>query len=467
MVGKNNITFFLFLVPIVLSSNLLGQSIIKGPYLQTVTTNSIKIFWETSSSVKGSVNFGLSSTNENSITESQSASMHKVTLTGLEKNTIYKYYVSGPGESSEEYTFKTAGDKITPFKMILYGDNRYSSETSWQNWNNDKILANMEAFNPDILIHTGDLTNNDVAAGWAGFFTGQKNILANTTLFAAKGNHDYSAGMSKYLDTENLFNGSSENFHYVARYNGIQFIFIGSTPTTTEETWIRAAIEQAENDGLYQSIIVRHYPPYNNSRHGNSQSILPIIEDYESIHFVFAGHSHNYQRNYVNGRYYLVSGGAGAGIYSEDNNEPWNQVFEPVKHHVEIMVEGSDMSFKAVDYSGRIIDTFFVKVPVSSTPGKTSTLADRAIFMKVWPNPLTPLTFIRIDNLNLKEKNPKLMVFDINGKMIKDLTHFSFNLGHPSLKTYLWNTAGLNSGVYVIKAIIGNKQITRKLILLK
>ncbi len=93
------------LMLLLLAPMLFSQTILKGPYLQTVDTTSLKIFWESSTSSTGVVFFGLASSNEDSVSEQQASTLHKIKITGLSKNTTYKYYVSSGGVSSSEYTF--------------------------------------------------------------------------------------------------------------------------------------------------------------------------------------------------------------------------------------------------------------------------------------------------------------------------------------------------------------------------
>ena len=122
-------------------------SILKGPYLQWPTRDSITIMWETSEASSSTVIYcttqkvhaGLNGRfqsvqgSEKRVEDATPRCIHSVTLTGLEPDTTYHYRVRsadgrGEGVESAEYPLKTAVEEGTPFSFAVtsetggYGD---------------------------------------------------------------------------------------------------------------------------------------------------------------------------------------------------------------------------------------------------------------------------------------------------------------------------------------------------------
>src|ERR1700750_838188 len=91
--------FFPFLL-FVLFSNAQGTAkrphiaLLRGPYLQVATSNSIVIRWRTDVLVKGVVHYGNSPDQlDKTATDSMQATEHRVKLSGLEPRTKYYYSI--------------------------------------------------------------------------------------------------------------------------------------------------------------------------------------------------------------------------------------------------------------------------------------------------------------------------------------------------------------------------------------
>ena len=90
---------------------------------------------------------------------------------------------------------------------------------------------------------------------------------------------------------------------------------------------------------------------------------------------------------------------------------------------------------------------------------KNSTLEES---LKVYPNPVSDVSFIE---LKLKEaSNVELRVFDITGK---SLIYNNFGLKAAGTQLFETNTATLNSGFYFVELTVGNKTMTKKIIVSK
>ena len=94
------LTFFALLF---FSSRSPGQTVIRGPYLQSTTTNSIVVKWRTDIATDSKVWYGNSPTNLNlTITDGVSKTEHEMQISGLSANTLYYYTI---GNSSGQLVF--------------------------------------------------------------------------------------------------------------------------------------------------------------------------------------------------------------------------------------------------------------------------------------------------------------------------------------------------------------------------
>jgi hypothetical protein len=77
--------------------------------------------------------------------------------------------------------------------------------------------------------------------------------------------------------------------------------------------------------------------------------------------------------------------------------------------------------------------------------------------INIMPNPFMPATRISLSN---PDASADINIYDISGRLIK-------NYRNVTSSNVVWNAAGLSSGIYILRANIGNKQYSRKLFLRK
>ena len=87
---KNSLLLFCSLITL----SAISQSLQRGPYLQSMTNNSVKIMWRTSDSTTAIVKYGTSPTTLTStITDNTLTKNHIVQVNGLQAKTKYYYSV--------------------------------------------------------------------------------------------------------------------------------------------------------------------------------------------------------------------------------------------------------------------------------------------------------------------------------------------------------------------------------------
>ena len=79
-----------------------------------------------------------------------------------------------------------------------------------------------------------------------------------------------------------------------------------------------------------------------------------------------------------------------------------------------------------------------------------------------YPNPFNPETNIKFGLPS--NHNISLEIYDIKGRIIKELVNEEFSAGYH---TVTWNAENISSGIYIIRMFAGHFTQTQKIILLK
>lgn len=175
-----------------------------------------------------------------------------------------------------------------------------------------------------------------------------------TQLLAVLGNHDVDSGFG---DAQAAGLGMPAAW-YATRFDDVvvialdsnrpddlnQLDFLERTLASSTETW---------------KIVIFHHPPYSGGWHGSDMNVreafVPLFEQY-GVQLVLTGHDHDYQRSRaINGVTYVVSGGAA--LLRETGRADFSVVAESTYHFVDLEVTGDRLDLRAIDQSGREIDS--------------------------------------------------------------------------------------------------------------
>ena len=239
----------------------------------------------------------------------------RVTVTGLEENTVYYYQWNKGTEWSgiEKYETKSFGDH----KVMVVGDIqiaedwREDSDTQEQighNWNN--VLAEALEKNPDIsyLISPGDNTSTgETAKEWQTLLT--PKAIRSLPLALAIGNHDKKGMMYNYYTNMpneyygNFFAGLDRDFWF--RYGDVLYLFYDSTSGNAPDHMAMTRKAVKENPDAKWRIGVVHHGIYGaGDAIGDTETELllttifaPIFETYD-LDLVITGHTHSQGRSH-------------------------------------------------------------------------------------------------------------------------------------------------------------------------
>lgn len=346
-------TFFLALTALTSGIMSAQTQIVRGPYLQSPTTSSIKIKWRTdvptTSAVKASSAQGAFS---QWYGDSTLTTDHTVLVSGLTANTAYAYEIHAPGTvlSGANYSFKTflpAGE-TSPFRVLAIGD--FGKGNTEQAKVRDAFVNYTATNKPAFWLWLGDNAYPDgtdqqyqdyVFDGVYGY----KNVMTWLPFLPAPGNHDYNS-VSPITSSQNPLqhngpyyqmvdvytNGEAggvptgHELFYSYNYGNVHFISLNSelgSLYNSSHDWIGVNLFSSFNGSpmtqwLHQDlqantlpwvVIYFHQPPYTDGSHDAEafwevymkamrENFTPIFEQY-GVDLVLCGHSHVYERSYL------------------------------------------------------------------------------------------------------------------------------------------------------------------------
>jgi len=331
-------------------------ALIRGPYVQSVTSDSIVVVWETDLPSTGEVAYGETAAYGAGAADPTVTTRHAITLTGLAPYTVYHYRVeSGGAPLSEDLTFRTAaGPDQTRFTFVAFGDTRTGHKV------HQAVVARIVAQTPDFVLHTGDLVAMGTATHlWETFFEIERELMARIPLFPALGNHE--GNNPRYFD---LFYLPGNERWYAFDYGNARFIclqvdgFAEFGPKGEQYAWLEETLAANTQPWLF---VTFHVPPYSSARddleNDVRQTLVPLFERY-GVDVVFSGHEHNYERNEVSGITYVVTAGGGAPLYALQEPGPTQAAFARAYHLVLVRIDGGRLQATVISSEGEVLDEF-------------------------------------------------------------------------------------------------------------
>ncbi len=349
------------------------------PYLLYVTPTSIQIHWEVEAG-QSLVIYGKDRTMENRILVEGNSRKQHIELTGLDPDTRYYYQVEIGNQIFGMYAFRTAPAAEKTFTFCVYGDNRIKDTTFKYPHPHGQIVAGVKRDHPAFLINTGDIfkTGVDTSLYMEDFFLGAKDLIANTPMFLAIGNHEY-IGDPYAKATKKYFAFPESRTWYQVKYGKVQFLFLDSTLLLYKwdgaQRIKKSTLEIANDEQLqwlesrfieskpHWRIVVLHHHIYSSGIFGIDSSLVqhlvPLLEKYD-VDLVLGGHEHNYERSERNGITYILTGGGGSYLRPVNVNiNPYQKSAAAEFHHVTIQVKRNQLLISSIcDVDRRMIPDY-------------------------------------------------------------------------------------------------------------
>jgi hypothetical protein len=309
-------------------NGLQAAQLVRGPYLQAATSQSIIIRWRTDVPTESVVNYGTHSSDFPPSINPTPTTEHIVQLSGLASATKYFYSVGSQteilaqGPSCRFVTGPTPGQSVST-RIWAVGD---SGGLSYGETNvipmRDAYYGFTQLRRSDVWLLLGDNAYEDGTDEeyQQNFFNVFPSMLRQVPPWPTIGNHEtYSADGRGWFPYLNVFsiptNGeaggvaSATNRYYSFNYGNIHFVSLDAmtqsrAPDGPMANWLRADLDANTNLWL---IAFWHHPPYSKGTHDSDseieliemrQNIVPILEAH-GADIVLCGHSHNYERSFL------------------------------------------------------------------------------------------------------------------------------------------------------------------------
>ena len=329
------------------------------PYLQNVKTNEITIMWECATGVTCSIEYGLDTSYGNSgsytTTTIPNSTIYKSVLTSLQPATTYHYKVIAGGYVCPDRTFTTAPSTAIDFSFGIWSDSQDTYTGTWNPpgdpWQPAKsMFQTMVSQGCDFGVAAGDMAWDGTSyESVRDSFTKRtaRYLGASVPYYVAWGNHD---GTSTAMVRKFASQPTTGNFSF--DYAGCHFTCIDAADWNNY-SWI--ANDLAAAQGSKFIFVFVHYPPYCERWYDGEPdyraNLVPLLEQY-GVDVCFSGHTHEYERGFLNDVYYNMLGGGS-----------WLDSVEPLVYDWSHMTKGGYTDLGG-GVSGGLVNNF-VRVDVT------------------------------------------------------------------------------------------------------
>jgi len=308
---------------------------------------------------------------------------HLFTLSGLVPGATYHYLVTGDGGlNSEAWSFRTPPGIADHYKLVALGDLRSQPEQ----WGRVAGAVRTRECDALAIVTTGDFPSDgtDYDAWRKQFFAPGRALLASLPTIPCIGNHERSelrgGGANPKSDYYVLFAPvQPRNPKWYRVDCGLHTLLVLDSCTAMEKgspqyEWL---LRQLRSCRRRWTLVAFHHPVYTSGFHGRlnrdtkrpaerpiriaQEEWRPLFERY-GVDLVLNGHDHFYEHSHHNGIDYVVTGGAGAPLYSPNvTKNPWQVKAVKAHHYCRIEVSRERLVVTALQPDGTVIDRFTVE----------------------------------------------------------------------------------------------------------
>jgi 3',5'-cyclic AMP phosphodiesterase CpdA len=318
-------------------ANAQDVRITHGPYLQNVREHEATIVWTTDNDAvswvelapAGNESFYAAELPRYYQTQDGNRTvgkLHKVTISGLERGTEYRYRIFAQAVMLEQLMYgRIASSDVygkNPLRFTTLDASK--SEISFVTLNDihgriadlNALCRNVKHGETDLVIFNGDMVNSmkDEKRFFADFMDESvKLFAAEVPVFYARGNHETRGLFSRYFS--DYFPSNSGKPYYTFRQGPVHFIVLDSGEDkpdsdieyyglaqfdayrTEQREWLKKELQSESFRTAPYRVVIVHIPPTSPNWHGGldvQKKFLPLLNN-SGITVMFCGHTHSYQ----------------------------------------------------------------------------------------------------------------------------------------------------------------------------
>ncbi|REK76002.1 purple acid phosphatase family protein [Paenibacillus paeoniae] len=313
--------------------------------------------------------------------------VHKVTITGLQRSQTYAYRIGdgtkkGWSATGIFYTY-SPDDSGDGFTFINVTDSQGKTEADFKLWGDTLKQAFSYVPEAAFIVHNGDLTENPKDSKvWDAFFREAALWLSSVPLMPVTGNHeevedDAEPFVSLFNVPKNGAKGSINGTTYYFDYDNARFIMLNTESNISGQTkWLEDVL--AKNTRKWV-IISLHRGPYGGNQNKNIGDWVELFDRYE-VDLVLQGHNHEYARSYPlragkiapgndshvldrAGTVYVVTNAAGQKLNEKKKDQFYHKAHlqNGKRMFAAIRISGNILRYEAYDTDGKLWDEFVLE----------------------------------------------------------------------------------------------------------
>ena len=376
----------------------------RGPYIQDVQADQLRIIWRTPLPADTAVHYGASTNLGSTAADSSPTTQHVLKLSSLTPDTTYYYRISSSTDGVNDVlsplmTFKTAGTS-GDVSFVVMGDSGFGSSAQYDV---AEVIRNQDV---DFVLHVGDVIYPEFTYGETDLkcLSVYGEHMRQVPYYFAMGNHDIQQTSSggACIHDENPFldafylptNSVTGTEHYYSFDSGNAHIVVLSsdkrlhsyTAGSAQYNWLAADLAGSSKPWKF---ILFHHCPYTSSAHryddndyfanpsctwaGNGivdrseiKDSVGVLASQHGAQLMFFGHEHNYEKfNPVGGVHSVLSGAGGADLRglnasASDIDTASSQFWE--KHSIaKVTLNGDGLTLDALDNAGQAFDHLYIQ----------------------------------------------------------------------------------------------------------
>jgi hypothetical protein len=451
------------------------------PHVEMPTLNSILVQWNTVNAEPTKLFWGPDESCKYVIRDDDSVQDHLVKISGLNAESKYYYRVIMGEDTTVAEHFYTAKPSTTKrVKFFVIGDTGSNVPGVASSDNQLQVTDKIMMRDYDFGLHAGDVNQGIGEEYDFIFYTGYRDILKNTPIFTSIGNHDtYHDNAQTYLRSFNLYHNNPDNTerYYSFNQGHAHFIALDTNipyyPGSSQHEWLLQDLQSEMRAETMWTFVYFHHPPWSEGWPGYPGEInvrndlVPLFEQY-NVDMVFNGHTHDYERGFLNGVYYIITGAGGCSL--EPGGQYYDHEHVTVRvceyHFTYIKLYDKSLELVAINKDGQIIDELLFEKQKSEVNENDLLTGDESLsgfqLYDNYPNPYNPSTLISYNVA--QQMHVRIEIYSILGEKVKTIVNEFKSVGTHKIK---FDASEFSSGIYFYRMKAGDFVQQKKMLFIQ